>query len=136
MWKNLFILYIKVTMPVYMLSCFSHVWLLVTLWTVTHPAPLSMGLSRQEYCSGLPCPPPGYLSKPILSVTPALQADSSPLGHWGNPKVTIHVTKNILLFWTILFIIQTKNNNNHMFLVLCEDFNINLINSLCDSFCF
>ena len=27
-------------------------------------APLSMGLSRQEYWSGLPCPPPGDLPKP------------------------------------------------------------------------
>ena len=42
------------------------------------------------------------------SVAPALQADSLSLGHWGNPKVTIHVTKNIVLFWIILFIVQTK----------------------------
>ena len=27
-------------------------------------APLSMGLSRQEYWSGLPCPPPGDLPDP------------------------------------------------------------------------
>ena len=26
--------------------------------TVAHQAPLSMGFSRQEYCSGLPCPSP------------------------------------------------------------------------------
>ena len=32
-----------------MLSCFSHVWLFVTLWTVAHQAPLSMRFSRQEY---------------------------------------------------------------------------------------
>ena len=37
---------------------FSHVWLSVTPWTVAHQAPLSMGFSRQEDCSGLPCPPP------------------------------------------------------------------------------
>ena len=29
-----------------------------TLWTVACQAPLSMGFSRQEYWSGLPCPPP------------------------------------------------------------------------------
>ena len=29
------------------------------LWTVAHQAPLSMGFSRQEYWSGLSCPPPG-----------------------------------------------------------------------------
>ena len=38
---------------------FSHVQLFVTLWTVAHWAPLSMGFSKQEYFSGLPCPPPG-----------------------------------------------------------------------------
>ena len=33
-----------------------------TPWTVAHQAPLSMGFSRQEYWSGLPFPPPGYIS--------------------------------------------------------------------------
>ena len=41
-----------------MLSCFSHVQLFATLWTVTCQAPLSTGFSKQEYWSGLPCPPP------------------------------------------------------------------------------
>ena len=41
-----------------MLRCFGHVWLCVTLWTVAHQAPLSMGFPRQKYWSGLPCPPP------------------------------------------------------------------------------
>ena len=43
------------------LSHFSHVQLCATLWTVTYQAPLSMGFSRQEYWSGLPCPPSGDL---------------------------------------------------------------------------
>ena len=34
------------------------------LWTVAHQAPLFMGFSRQEHCSGLPCPPPGDLPDP------------------------------------------------------------------------
>ena len=41
---------------------FSCVQLFVTLRTVAHQAPLSMGFSRQEYWCGLPCPPPGDLS--------------------------------------------------------------------------
>ena len=45
-----------------MLSHFSHVQFFATLWAVAHQAPLSMGFSRQEYWSGLPCPPPGDLS--------------------------------------------------------------------------
>ena len=28
-------------------------------------APLSMGFSRQEYCHGFSCPPPGYLPDPV-----------------------------------------------------------------------
>ena len=36
-------------MPVCLLSCFSHVRLFATPWTVAHQAPLSMGFPRQEY---------------------------------------------------------------------------------------
>ena len=36
----------------------SHVWLLVTAWTVAHQVLPSMGFSRQEYWSGLPLPSP------------------------------------------------------------------------------
>ena len=42
-------------------SCYSCVWLFGVLWTVVHQAPLSLGCFRQEYWSGLPCPPPGDL---------------------------------------------------------------------------
>ena len=47
-----------------MLSHFSCVQLLVTLWTVTHQTPLSMGFSRQKYWNGLPFPPSGDLPDP------------------------------------------------------------------------
>ena len=47
-------------------------------------APLSMGLSRQEYWNGLPFPPPGDLPDPgIKQVYPALQVDSFPADHQG-----------------------------------------------------
>ena len=39
-------------------------WLNYTDWTVAHQAPLSMGFSKQEYWSGLPCPLPGDLLDP------------------------------------------------------------------------
>ena len=42
------------------------VWLFATPWTIAHQAPLSMEFSRQEYCSGLPFPPPGYLPNPEI----------------------------------------------------------------------
>ena len=36
----------------------------VTQWTVACQGPLSMGFSRKEYWSALPCPPPGDLPDP------------------------------------------------------------------------
>ena len=45
------------------------------LWTVAHQVPLSMGFSRQEYWSGLPCPPldlPDPGTKPTSLTSPAL----------------------------------------------------------------
>ena len=47
--------------------------LFATSWTVAHQAPLSMGLSRQEYWSGLPFPSPGHLPDPeIKPASPVL----------------------------------------------------------------
>ena len=37
---------------------------LCNLWSIAYQAPLSMELSRQEYWSVLPCPPPGDLPEP------------------------------------------------------------------------
>ena len=47
-----------------MLTCFSHVQLFVTLWTVVRQVTLSMAFSRQKYWNGLPCTPPGDLLYP------------------------------------------------------------------------
>ena len=56
-----------------LVSC---VQLFMTPRTVTHQAPLSMGFSRQEYWSELPCPPPGDLLNPgIKPNSPTLQLD-------------------------------------------------------------
>ena len=46
------------------LSRFHSVQLFVTQWTVVCQAPMSMGFSRQEYWSELPCHPPGDLPDP------------------------------------------------------------------------
>ena len=40
-------------------SLLNRVWLFVTLWTITHQAPLFTGFSRQEHWDGLPFPPLG-----------------------------------------------------------------------------
>ena len=64
----------------------SHVRLFVTAWTAARQAALSMGFSRQEYWSGLPCPPPGDLPDPgIEPASPALQVDSLPTEPPGKP---------------------------------------------------
>ena len=47
----------------------SHVQVFVTPWTVARQAPLSVGFSRQEYCSGLSCPPLGNLPNPGIEPT-------------------------------------------------------------------
>ena len=75
-------------MHAFVLSRFSCVRLFDTLWTVVQQVPLSMGFSRQEYGSGLPCPPPGdpldpgteptSLTSPTLAVV-ALAPLGSPL---------------------------------------------------------
>ena len=51
------------------LSHFSCVRLCTTPRTVARQASLFMGFSRQEYWSGLPCPPPGDLSDPGIEPT-------------------------------------------------------------------
>ena len=53
-----------------MLSQFSGVQLFVNLWTIAHQFPLSLGSSRQECQSGLPCPSPGYLPNPRIKPVP------------------------------------------------------------------
>ena len=55
---------------------FSCVQLFMTLWTIVHQAPMSMGFSRREHWSGLPFPTPGDLPdpriKPVSLMSPAL----------------------------------------------------------------
>ena len=66
----------------------SCVQLFVTPWIVAHQTLLSMGFSRQEYWSGLPCSPPGDLPdpeiEPVSLGSPTLEVDSLPLAPPGN----------------------------------------------------
>ena len=69
------------------LSHFSHVQLFVILWTGAYHAPSSMGFSRQEYWSGLPCLPLEDLPDPGTEPgSPTLQVDSLPSAPPGKPK--------------------------------------------------
>ena len=52
-----------------------------TPWTVAPQAPPSVGFSRQDYWSGVPCPSPGDLPYPgIEPGSPTSQADALPSG--------------------------------------------------------
>ena len=57
-----------------------------TLWTVAHQASQSMGFSRQECQSGLPCPPAGDL--PNTGIEPASLRSSALAGGFFTPSAT------------------------------------------------
>ena len=60
------------------LSRFSCVQLFATLWIIACQAPLSIEFFRQEYWSGLPCPPPGNLFNP--GIEPVSLTSPAPAG--------------------------------------------------------
>ena len=63
----------------------SCLWLFAILWNVAHQVLLSLEFSRQECCSGLPCPPPGDLLDPgVEPASPGLLHCRRILYHWGN----------------------------------------------------
>ena len=63
-------------MCAHILIHFSYVQLFASPWTVALQPPLSMEFSRQEYLSGLSCPPLGDLpnpgTEPVPLISPAL----------------------------------------------------------------
>ena len=65
--------------------------------TIAYQVPPSMGFSRQEYWSRVPFPFPGDLPspgiEPAFPMSPALQADSLPLSHWGSPSGRLLLAK-------------------------------------------
>ena len=70
----------------YVLGC---VRFFATPWTIARQAPLSTGLSRQEYWSGLPFRPAADLPNPGIEPRyPTLQVDSLPSKPSGKPKNT------------------------------------------------
>ena len=73
-------------------TCFSHVRHFATPWSIARQAPLSMGFSRQESWSGLPCPFPGDLpnpgNEPVSLKSPVLAGGFFTNEHYlGSPLV-------------------------------------------------
>ena len=84
----------------YMLTCFSLVWLFETLWTVTRQAPLLFGFSRQECWSELPGPPPGDLPDPEMEpASPTLAGE-----FFTSVPQQIHIYRNIYIYRYDIFV--------------------------------
>ena len=91
------VLFITFKAFVCVLSRFSHVKLFVILWTVAFQALLSMGFSRQDCWSGLPCPSPGELPDPgIKSRSSALLAVYLPSEPLGEPTFQYSYSLNCI----------------------------------------
>ena len=79
-WENMtnskWVSFNKISGRASVLSCFSRVRLCATPWAAACKTPLSMGFSKKEYWSGLPCLPPGHLPDP------GIQPASLCLLHW------------------------------------------------------
>ena len=79
----------------------SAVQLFVTPWTVACQASLSIGFPRQEYYSGLPCPPPGDLPDPGIKlaspVSPALAGKFFTTVPPGKPHLDYNPLINLFL---------------------------------------
>ena len=88
-----------------MRSRFSRVRLFATLWNVAHQVPLAIAFFRQEYWSGLLCPPAGDLPDPGIELkSAALQADSLPQSHRRSP-----VPITTFIYFQKLFITLKRN---------------------------
>ena len=75
-----------------------------------------MGFSRQKYWTGLPFPSPGDLNGPgTKPVSPALQADSLSMSHWGSPFRT---QESFLRAWYYTFCISFNPYDNNGLLLL------------------
>ena len=114
--QNLELPFVSLSFPHLLPSCcvacvpsgFSRVWFFVTTWTVTCQAPLSMQISRQEYWSGLPCPPPGGLSDAGIKLISLMSATlagrfSTTSATWGTlPAAEVTPNPDLwLLNWKV-----------------------------------
>ena len=113
------------------LSHFSDVQLILTVWTVVCQAPLSMGFSRKEYWSGLPCPPSGDLSnpriKPTALMSPALAGGFFPTRPSGKPGPFFTRLQSHYFF---LYSFRPRGGNGFLLLLLISGTSKLLVSSL------
>ena len=102
-----------------MLSRFSCVWLLATLWTIAHQVPLSVGFSGQEYWSGLPWPPPGDLPNP--GIEPGSVASPTLAGRFFTTSGTWEISEDILFniyCWFINYKLTANSTRIYVWMML------------------
>ena len=82
----------------------------VTLWTVAHQTPLSMGFFRQEYRSGLPVPFPGDLlnpgDEPVSPVSPCIGRQI--LYHWATWQA-LFILIGYYKYWVWLPVLYSRS---------------------------
>ena len=92
-------------MHAYVLNHSSGVWIFVTLWTVAHQVPLSMQFYKQEYFSGLLCPPPGDLPNPGIEpsslLSPALTGRFFTTGTIWKAPLSMYMYQIANILWVI-----------------------------------
>ena len=98
-----------------------------TPWTAAHQAPLSMGFSKQDYCSGLPFPFPGDPPNPGIEPTslasPTLAGGFLPISvTWeGQHTSSVQSLSRVQLFatpWTAACQASLSITNSRSFLKL------------------
>ena len=112
LWWLFFASSLYILMHVCMLSCFSHIWLFVTLWTVAHQAPLSMGILQARILEWVVIPFSPDLPDP--GIKPESPASTALTGrfftHWATWEALLYTDLCILtnqflfLAWTLDFI--------------------------------
>ena len=90
-----------------------HVWLFAIPWTVDHQVPLSMGFSRQEYWSGLPCSSPGDFPDP--GIEPHCRRILYCLSHQGSSQdIPKDDFKKISSQYIFTMVDEAENNDETM----------------------
>ena len=109
-----YFLVLIIKMHACVLSHFSCVQLFVTIWTVVHQPPLFIWFHKQEYWSGLPCPPPGDLPHPGIKtrslMSPALAGGFfTTRANWEVRILKIFILKSSYRLYNNVYILITSD---------------------------
>ena len=96
--------------------------------TVAHQAPLSKGFSRQEYWSGLPCPPPGDF--PDSGIQPVSLASSALAGGFFTTSTTWEAQFLMYIQVIVIQLFIHTHTHTHFFNILFHcDLSLNVEHS-------